>query len=263
MHCHNDLGMAVANSIAAVRAGARQVEVTVNGIGERAGNAVARGVRHGAQRAQGRPALHHGDQHEADLEHLAHGGQHHRLPDPAQQAHHGRERLRARVGHPPGRRAEEAGDLRDHDPRVGGPGRQPARAGPAFGDARVQDQALRAGHPATGRRAAEGLRAVPPDRRPQEGGLRRRPVRHRLRPARPRDRDLHAGLLQHPVGQPRGAHGHGAHPRRRRPPRGGGHRRRARGRHLQRHRQGPGQSRPGCWSTWCRPSRPAGRPSAR
>ncbi|CAM4476278.1 2-isopropylmalate synthase [Paenibacillus tarimensis] len=37
-HCHNDLGMAVANSIAAIRAGATQVEVTVNGIGERAGN---------------------------------------------------------------------------------------------------------------------------------------------------------------------------------------------------------------------------------
>ena len=39
VHCHNDLGMAVANSIAAVRAGARQVECTINGIGERAGNA--------------------------------------------------------------------------------------------------------------------------------------------------------------------------------------------------------------------------------
>jgi 2-isopropylmalate synthase len=39
VHCHNDLGMAVANSVAAVRVGARQVEVTVNGIGERAGNA--------------------------------------------------------------------------------------------------------------------------------------------------------------------------------------------------------------------------------
>ena len=37
-HCHNDLGMAVANSIAAVQAGATQVEVTVNGIGERTGN---------------------------------------------------------------------------------------------------------------------------------------------------------------------------------------------------------------------------------
>lgn len=39
VHCHNDLGMAVANSLAAVRAGATQVECTINGIGERAGNA--------------------------------------------------------------------------------------------------------------------------------------------------------------------------------------------------------------------------------
>jgi 2-isopropylmalate synthase len=39
VHCHNDLGLAVANSLAAVGAGARQVECTVNGLGERAGNA--------------------------------------------------------------------------------------------------------------------------------------------------------------------------------------------------------------------------------
>jgi 2-isopropylmalate synthase len=38
-HCHNDLGMAVANSLAAVQSGARQVECTINGLGERAGNA--------------------------------------------------------------------------------------------------------------------------------------------------------------------------------------------------------------------------------
>jgi 2-isopropylmalate synthase len=38
-HCHNDLGLAVANSLAAIAAGARQVECTINGIGERAGNA--------------------------------------------------------------------------------------------------------------------------------------------------------------------------------------------------------------------------------
>jgi 2-isopropylmalate synthase len=38
-HCHNDLGMAVANSLAGVRGGARQVECTINGLGERAGNA--------------------------------------------------------------------------------------------------------------------------------------------------------------------------------------------------------------------------------
>lgn len=39
VHCHNDLGLAVANSIAAIRNGARQIECTINGIGERAGNA--------------------------------------------------------------------------------------------------------------------------------------------------------------------------------------------------------------------------------
>ena len=39
VHCHNDLGLAVANSLAAVQIGARQIECTINGIGERAGNA--------------------------------------------------------------------------------------------------------------------------------------------------------------------------------------------------------------------------------
>ena len=49
VHCHNDLGLAVSNSLAAVLAGARQVECTINGLGERAGNAsleeVVMGVR--------------------------------------------------------------------------------------------------------------------------------------------------------------------------------------------------------------------------
>src|SRR6185312_4935336 len=38
VHCHDDLGLATANTLAGIQAGARQVEVTVNGIGERAGN---------------------------------------------------------------------------------------------------------------------------------------------------------------------------------------------------------------------------------
>src|SRR5208282_6575141 len=37
-HCHNDLGLATANSIAGIRSGARQIECTINGLGERAGN---------------------------------------------------------------------------------------------------------------------------------------------------------------------------------------------------------------------------------
>ena len=47
VHCHNDLGMAVANSIAGVRGGARQIECTINGIGERAGQCGAGRNRHG------------------------------------------------------------------------------------------------------------------------------------------------------------------------------------------------------------------------
>ena len=42
VHCHDDLGLAVANSFAGVLAGARQVECAINGIGERAGNARSR-----------------------------------------------------------------------------------------------------------------------------------------------------------------------------------------------------------------------------
>ncbi len=51
-HCHDDLGLAVANTLAAVAAGATQVECTINGIGERAGNAALEEVAFALQ-AQG------------------------------------------------------------------------------------------------------------------------------------------------------------------------------------------------------------------
>ncbi|MEI9814799.1 MAG: hypothetical protein WDO18_20145 [Acidobacteriota bacterium] len=50
VHCHDDLGLAVANSLAAVKAGARQIECTINGIGERAGNAALEEVRDGDEK---------------------------------------------------------------------------------------------------------------------------------------------------------------------------------------------------------------------
>ena len=52
VHCHNDLGLAVANSLAAVMHGARQVECTVNGLGERAGNASLEEIVMAVQHAQ-------------------------------------------------------------------------------------------------------------------------------------------------------------------------------------------------------------------
>jgi len=51
-HCHNDLGLAVANSLAGVEAGARQIECTINGLGERAGNAALEEVVMGLQTRQ-------------------------------------------------------------------------------------------------------------------------------------------------------------------------------------------------------------------
>ena len=67
MHCHNDLGLAVANSLASVMNGARQVECTINGLGERAGNASLEEIVMAVQDAQGRvfPCT-HAHRHDAD-----------------------------------------------------------------------------------------------------------------------------------------------------------------------------------------------------
>ena len=54
VHCHDDLGMATANTLAGIRAGARQAEVTINGIGERGGKYLARRGGHDAQDASSR-----------------------------------------------------------------------------------------------------------------------------------------------------------------------------------------------------------------
>ena len=56
-HCHNDLGLAVANSLAGVRGGARQIECTINGIGERAGNAALEEIVMAIDTRSGRNAL--------------------------------------------------------------------------------------------------------------------------------------------------------------------------------------------------------------
>ena len=94
-HCHDDLGLAVANSLAAIQAGARQVECTINGIGERAGNAAleeiaaalyVRGDHFGLSTSnQARPAL--SNQRSA--------GPTHHLQALAQQGDRGRQCIRA------------------------------------------------------------------------------------------------------------------------------------------------------------------------
>ena len=64
VHCHNDLGLATANTLAGLQNGARQIECTINGIGERAGNAALGTLRRHMMRYFGKAAL------EQRVEHL-------------------------------------------------------------------------------------------------------------------------------------------------------------------------------------------------
>ncbi len=67
VHCHNDLGLATANTLAAIRAGARQAEVTLNGIGERAGNTSLGRSGHGPAHPAQFPAGQHRHQDRTHL----------------------------------------------------------------------------------------------------------------------------------------------------------------------------------------------------
>ncbi len=67
VHCHDDLGLAVANSLAAIEAGARQIECTINGIGERAGNCSLEEIVMILKTRADRYPYHTGIQHRASL----------------------------------------------------------------------------------------------------------------------------------------------------------------------------------------------------
>ena len=113
-HCHDDLGLAVANSLAAVRAGVRQIECTVNGIGERAGNAALGRDCRGAGCAQGK--FWRDDEHQAGravpLQPDADGN--YRGGGCAEQGSCRRKCVCARSGDPPGRNHQESVDVRDY-----------------------------------------------------------------------------------------------------------------------------------------------------
>ena len=138
VHCHNDLGMATALSLAGVKNGATQVECTINGLGERAGEHGHGGSGHGASRCTATswtPApRQHARVHQGEPPRVVH----HRHERAGQQGHRGRERLRALLRHPSGRRAEEARHLRDHRPGRRGRGHEPDRAHGALGHAALK-----------------------------------------------------------------------------------------------------------------------------
>jgi 2-isopropylmalate synthase len=105
VHCHNDLGVATANSLAAVERGATQVEVAINGLGERGRQRGAGRDRHGPGHAARHTAAPLQHRHHRDRPGQSHDLELHGPCGAGQQGHRGQERLRARVGHTPGRSA--------------------------------------------------------------------------------------------------------------------------------------------------------------
>jgi 2-isopropylmalate synthase len=117
-HCHNDLGMAVANSLAAIGAGARQIECTINGIGERAGNAALEEVvmamrvrpdRYPFTTAIVGEEIFPTSQLLSEITHVACA---------AEQGDHGTQCFRPRGRHSSARHVAEPADVRDYGRRI-------------------------------------------------------------------------------------------------------------------------------------------------
>ena len=180
VHCHDDLGLAVANSFAGLTAGARQVECAVNGIGERAGNASLEEIVMLLRTRRSSVGLDTGLEHARDRAHEPAGVAPHRLPGAAEQGDRGPQRVRARGRHPPGRRAEGPHHLRDHGRDHDRPADELDRAGQALRPPRAAQRAGGAGR--AGRRPGpeHGLQALQGDRGPQEARDRAGPRGDRL-----------------------------------------------------------------------------------
>ena len=106
VHCHDDLGMAVANSLAGIRAGARQIECTINGIGERAGNAALEEVVMAMRVRNDVMPFWTGVELENANAGVQAGFGGNLVPGAVQQGDRRPERVRARERHPPGRHAQ-------------------------------------------------------------------------------------------------------------------------------------------------------------
>ncbi len=114
VHCHNDLGLAVANSLSAVLNGARQVECTINGLGERAGNASLEEVVMAVRTRKDVFTCDTRLEYHRDHECLAAGVRCYRFCGATEQGDCRCECLCARVRHPPGRCPQKPRDLRNH-----------------------------------------------------------------------------------------------------------------------------------------------------
>ncbi len=176
-HCHDDLGLAVANSLAAISAGARQVECTINGIGERAGNAAleeiaaalyVRGDRYGVSTNIKLAKLYPTSEVLGQIITFK--------PSP-NKAIVGANAFAHESRHSPARDAGEPAVLRDHDAGAGGRVEDAPGAGQALGARGAAAPAGAAGFRADARRAAADVLPICRAGRPQEEHLRPGPGR--------------------------------------------------------------------------------------
>ena len=159
VHCHNDLGLAVANSLAGIQAGAQQVECTINGLGERAGNASLEEIVMALHVRADHFDVETGIETEqitatSRLVAALHG-----IRRAAEQGDRRRQRFRARSRHPPGRDAEGRADVPDHRSGVGGR-RDDAPARQALRPPRVRACVRGAGQADRRRRARPGVSPI-------------------------------------------------------------------------------------------------------
>ena len=188
-HCHDDLGLAVANSIAAVHGGVRQVECTVNGIGERAGNAALEEIVMAMHVRRDRMPYTVGIVHKEiypSSELLS------RLTGERVQANKaivGAQRVRARSWYSSGWDAEGPSHVRDHARRGCGRPVEPTCARQALGSPRRAETLQRPGTGCGGRRTARGLSRADGDCRRAQGSDRQRYRGGRQRGSRTPARD--------------------------------------------------------------------------
>ncbi len=175
VHCHNDLGLAVANSLAGVENGAGQIECTINGIGERAGNCSLEEVVMALRTRQRLLPLRHAHQHAAARAHQPAGLEHHRHAGAAQQGDRRPQRVRPRGRHPPGRHAQGAhARTRSCGPRTSASRKTDLVLGKHSGRAALADRAKALGYHLTGEQLQTVFDEFKTAGRQEEGNLRRR-----------------------------------------------------------------------------------------
>ncbi len=172
-HCHNDLGLAVANSLAGVVAGARQIECTINGIGERAGNAALEEIVMALKTRSDLRAVRHRHQDDDAVARSRLVSAVTNFPVQYNKAIVGRNAFAHESGIHQDGMLKHTADLRDHDAGVGRRRKDLAGHGQALGPQRLPLEAegarLRAGR----QRDRGRLQPLQGPRRPQEARLRR------------------------------------------------------------------------------------------